>query len=93
VRGSWLSVLSLSLIPAACATQVRWHSNNHTNEVTRLWANGSGSECLPAFVVGVDPGLRDIIGHNENGRYIDNTAIAPVIRAAIEQRPCPVPGM
>ena len=68
-------------------------SVNHTNEVTRLWATGPRSECLPAFVVGVDPGLRDIIGHNEDGRYIDTTAIAPVIRAAIEGRPCPVPGM
>ncbi len=73
--------------------EVRWHSNNHTNEITRLWATGPGSECLDAFVVGVDPGLRDIIGHNVDGRYIDNTAIAPVIRAAFEGRPCPMPGM
>jgi alkaline phosphatase len=71
--------------------EVRWHTNNHTNENTRLWATGPGSECLSSFIVGVDPGLRDIVGHNSDGHYIDNTAIAPVIRAAIEQRPCPVP--
>jgi len=71
--------------------EVRWHTNNHTNENTRLWATGPGSECLSSFIVGVDPGLRDIVGHNADGHYIDNTAIAPVIRAAIEQRPCPVP--
>ena len=71
--------------------EVRWHSNNHTNEITRLWATGPGSECLDGFVVGIDSGLRDIIGHNDDGRYIDNTAIAPVIRAAFEGGPCPVP--
>lgn len=72
--------------------EVRWHTNDHTNENTRLWATGPRSECLWSFVAGVDPGLRDIVGHNADGRYIDNTAIAPVIRAAIEQGPCPVPG-
>lgn len=63
--------------------QVRWHTNNHTNEVTRLWATGPGAERLMDHVIGIDPGLRDIIGHNADGRYIDNTAIARVIRAAI----------
>lgn len=72
--------------------EVRWHSNNHTNENTRLWATGPGAECLTAFVTGVDPRLRDIVRHNDDGRYIDNTAIAPVIRAAIAGRPCPEPG-
>ena len=70
---------------------VRWHSGTHTNEVTRLWATGPGSECLANFVRGVDPGLRDIIRHNADGRYIDNTAIVPVMRAAMEGRPCPRP--
>ena len=70
---------------------VRWHSGTHTNEVTRLWATGPGSECLANFVRGADPGLRDIIRHNADGRYIDNTAIVPVMRAAMEGRPCPRP--
>ncbi len=65
--------------------EVRWHTNNHTNENTRLWATGPGSERLSSFIVGVDPGLRDIVGHNEDGLYIDNSAIAPVIRGAIRK--------
>lgn len=70
--------------------EVRWHSGTHTNENTRLWATGAGSQCLLNFVVGVDPGLRDIVRHND-GRYIDNTAIEPVVRAALEGAPCPRP--
>jgi len=65
--------------------EVRWHTNNHTNENTRLWATGPGSAYLLSFIVGVDPGLRDIVGHNADGLYIDNTAIAPVIRSVIQQ--------
>ncbi|GAA0310722.1 alkaline phosphatase [Rhodovulum strictum] len=72
--------------------ELRWHANDHTNEVTRLWATGPGAECLTGLVTGVDPGLRDIVGHNDDGRFIDNTAIAPVIRAAIAGSPCPEPG-
>jgi alkaline phosphatase len=70
---------------------VRWHSGTHTNENTRLWATGPGSECLERFVVGVDAGLRDIIRHNADGRYIDNTAIDPVMEAVLEGRGCPAP--
>lgn len=70
---------------------VRWHSGTHTNENTRLWATGPGSECLDRFVVGVDPGLRDIIRHNGDGRFIDNTAIEPVMQAVLEGRSCPTP--
>jgi alkaline phosphatase len=70
---------------------VRWHSGTHTNENTRLWATGPGSECLERFVVGVDPGLRDIIRHNADGRFIDNTAIEPVMQAVVEGRACPAP--
>jgi alkaline phosphatase len=70
---------------------VRWHSGTHTNEVTRMWAMGPGSECLANFVQGTDPGLRDIIRHNADGRYIDNTAIMPVMVAALEGKPCPQP--
>ncbi len=68
---------------------VRWHSGTHTNENTRLWARGPGAECLENMVRGVDAGLRDIIGHNEDGRYIDNTAIKPVIEAAMAGTTCP----
>ena len=68
---------------------VRWHSGTHTNENTRLWATGPGAECLAGFVVGLDPGLRDIIRHNSDGRYVDNTAIAPVMTAAVKGEACP----
>ncbi len=68
---------------------VRWHSGTHTNENTRLWARGPGAQCLYTKVLGTDEGLRDIIGHNEDGRYIDNTAIKPVMEAALTGAACP----
>jgi alkaline phosphatase len=68
---------------------VRWHSGTHTNENTRLWATGPGAACLEGLVVGTDPGLRDIVGHNADGRYIDNVAIKPVIEAALAGAGCP----
>jgi alkaline phosphatase len=85
---AWQPVASpgIGILPEA-----RWHTNHHTNENTRLWATGPGSECLDAFVVGIDPGLRDIARHNADGRYIDNTAVAPVMRAAMLGQPCPAP--
>ncbi len=68
---------------------VRWHSGSHTNENTRLWARGSGADCLLTKVLGTDEGLRDIIRHNKDGRYIDNTAIKPVIEAVMAGKACP----
>ena len=62
---------------------VRWHYGTHTNENTLLWAFGAGSELLYDFVVGVDPGLRDILGHND-GRYIDNISVPRAILAAVK---------
>jgi len=68
---------------------VRWHSGTHTNENTRLWATGPGAACLSGLVVGTDPGLRDIVRHNSDGGYIDNTAIMPVIEAVLAGAACP----
>ncbi|MCS6986500.1 MAG: alkaline phosphatase [Sphingomonadaceae bacterium] len=71
---------------------VRWHSGTHTNENTRLWATGPYARCLERWVVLRDPGLADIVRHNADGATIDNTAIAPVMRAALTGGPCPDPG-
>ena len=62
---------------------VQWHFGNHTVENTLFWANGAGSELFYNYVVGIDDGFRDIIGHND-GSYIDNTAVSKAILAAMQ---------
>ena len=49
-----------------------WAGDNHTNALVPLYAIGRGSESLAALAAGVDP---------QRGAYLDNTAIAPAIRA------------
>lgn len=58
-------------------------TGNHSNALVPLWAKGVGSERLAARVKGTDPGYRDHVGLND-GRYIDNTDVAEVVKAAIE---------
>jgi alkaline phosphatase len=69
---------------------VLWHYGSHTNENTLLWAKGAGSERLYDFVVGTDSGLVDFLQFND-GRYIDNTAIYPVMLAALQGQAVPEP--
>jgi alkaline phosphatase len=69
---------------------VLWHYGTHTNENTLLWAKGAGSELLYDQVVGVDRGLVDFLGFND-GRYIDNTGIYPVLLAAMSAQDVPEP--
>jgi alkaline phosphatase len=69
---------------------VLWHYGTHTNEVTLLWAKGAGAERLYDFVVGVDQGLVEFLQFND-GRYIDNTAIYPIMRMAMMGQPVPEP--
>ena len=69
---------------------VLWHYGNHTNENTLLWAKGGGAALLYDQVVGVDRGLVDVLGFND-GRYIDNTGIYPVLLAAMSAQDVPEP--
>ena len=69
---------------------VLWHYGTHTNENTLLWARGAGSELLYDQVVGVDRGLVDFLGFND-GRYIDNTGIYPVLLASMSAQAVPEP--
>jgi len=69
---------------------VLWHYGTHTNENTLLWAKGAGSERLYDFVVGTDFGLVEFLQFND-GRYIDNTAIYPVMLAALQGQAVPEP--
>lgn len=58
-------------------------TGNHSNALVPLWAKGVGAERLAARVKGTDSGYRDHVGLND-GRYIDNTDVAEVVKAAIE---------
>lgn len=58
-----------------------WHSGSHTTENTLFWANGAGSDLFYDHVVGIDEGLRDIIGFND-GRYIGNESVFSVMAEA-----------
>jgi len=49
-----------------------WAGDSHTNALVPLYAIGRGSESLAALAEGVDP---------RRGAYLDNTALAPAIRA------------
>ena len=54
---------------------MEWHSDNHTNSLVPLFAQGAGSDLLKQQVQGNDP---------VRGPYVDNTAIAEVVFAAME---------
>ena len=60
---------------------VRYWSNNHTNEVVRLWARGQGSEQLTKLVRAKDAKFAEVVGHNSDGSYIDNTDVFSAIKA------------
>lgn len=72
---------------------VMWHYGTHTNENTLLWAKGAGSELLLDQIVGQDPWLASILGHNATGDYIENTGVYAAIAAAngLAGTPAPVP--
>ena len=67
---------------------VKWHYATHTNENTLFFAHGAGAELFYQQVVGVDAGLRDVLGFND-GRYIDNSAVAGVMSAVMAPVPEP----
>lgn len=58
-------------------------TGNHSNALVPLWAKGVGAERFGARVWGVDVGYREHVGLND-GRYVDNTDVARVVREVIE---------
>lgn len=73
---------------------VKWHSNNHTNELVALFARGAGVEKFDALVDGIDNYFAqyypDWVAAGFDGRYIDNTDVFTVLKAGV--CPVPVPG-
>jgi len=66
---------------------VKWHYNTHTNENTLFFAHGAGADMFYDQVVGIDPGLVHVLGHNTDGRYIENTGVYNVMQAAMVPEP------
>lgn len=62
---------------------VKWHTDNHTNENTLLWAHGAGAALLRERVRGHDPALAQRLAHNADGAYITNTDVHAAMRAAM----------
>ncbi len=65
----------------AVMPDARFWTENHTNEVVRLWARGQGSDKLTALVKGKDAKFAEVVGHNADGSYIDNTDVFTVLQA------------
>ncbi|MCC9595309.1 MULTISPECIES: alkaline phosphatase [unclassified Rubrivivax] len=63
--------------------QLRWWSDNHTNEVVRVWARGKYAEKMNQYARGRDAQFAARIGHNADGSYIDNTDIFGIGKAAL----------
>lgn len=56
---------------------LKYHSKKHTNSLVPVFARGVGAERLDSLVVGTDP---------VRGPYVDNTAVAKVLQAALDLR-------
>ena len=55
---------------------MEWHSGSHTNSLIPLYAKGNGSEFFRKYIIGIDPVY---------GPYVDNTAVAKVMRQSFKQ--------
>jgi alkaline phosphatase len=55
--------------------EVRWHFDQHTNELVPVWARGPGADLLNEFSAGVDENTA-LVGWGEQTRYHDNTDLA-----------------
>ena len=60
----------------------RYWTNNHTNEVVRLWARGQGADKLKSMATKKDARFAEVVGHNNDGSYLDNTEIFTAMKAA-----------
>jgi alkaline phosphatase len=61
---------------------VRWHYDNHTNELVPVWANGPGADQLVKLSTGEDMHT-GLVGWGSVSRYHDNTDVARVIAAVL----------
>ncbi|WP_345827488.1 alkaline phosphatase [Erwinia sp. HDF1-3R] len=58
-------------------------TGNHSNSLVPLWAKGVGAEAFNARVRGTDAGYARYVGLND-GKFIDNTDVYRVVKAALE---------
>ncbi|MCW8109543.1 alkaline phosphatase [Alteromonas ponticola] len=67
--------------------RVKFYSQNHTNELVRLYAKGSARAEFEQYIDGVDLLYKENYNHlGTTGEFIDNTAIFKILRDIIEQR-------
>jgi len=62
---------------------VRWHSDNHTNELVPIWANGAGSGRVAEAATRLDPNLAHYGATGEEQHYLDNTQVFDVMTQAM----------
>ncbi|KAF1015209.1 MAG: hypothetical protein GAK31_02699 [Stenotrophomonas maltophilia] len=60
-------------------------TDNHSNALVPLWAKGAGADGFASRVRGTDAGYARHVGLND-GRYVDNTDVAAVIKVALQAR-------
>lgn len=65
----------------------RWHTDNHTNELVRLYAHGAGAEGISEFADRRDYGLGYYGAEGEEQRYLDNTELHDAMVAAMDLSP------
>ncbi len=62
--------------------EVRWHFDQHSNELVPVWAHGPGAELLNQFSTGDDASTA-LVGWGDQRRYHDNTDVARVLETAM----------
>lgn len=75
----------VSATPKNAMPEVKYYSVDHTNELVRLYAKGSGAEKFANYVVGKDKNYPTRYRHSgTTGDYIQNKHIFNVVKDAIE---------
>ncbi len=62
--------------------EVRWHFDQHSNELVPVWAKGPGAELLNQFSTGEDASTA-LVGWGDQRLYHDNTDVARVLETAM----------
>lgn len=70
---------------------VEWHTDNHTNELVRLYAQGAGAEGISALADRRDYGLGYYGAEGEEQYYLDNTELFDAMVAAMGLSPAAQP--
>lgn len=63
--------------------EVKWHFDNHSNELVPVWAKGPGAELLNEFSTGEDSNTA-LVGWGDQRRYHDNTDVARVLETVMK---------